>query len=103
MDLKFCNMSHDVLQTCIIKQTDGKLSTEIDGETVIMDLQLGVYSSFNPVGSHIWKELEEDTGFFPVLESLLENFQVDRETAHRELTAFLDELSEKKLIQVLMN
>ncbi|MBU0961786.1 MAG: PqqD family protein [Proteobacteria bacterium] len=100
MHLKFCDMSQELLRTCIIKQADGKLSTEIDGETVMMDLNLGVYSSFNSVASHIWKELEEGTAFFPVLESILENFNVDRETAHKELTAFLDELSEKDLIQM---
>ncbi len=100
MDLKFCNMPQELLETCTIKQADEKLSTEIDGETVMMDLKLGVYSSFNSVASHIWKELEKGTGFFPILESILENFHVDRETAQRELTAFLDELSEKDLIQV---
>ena len=100
MDLKFCDMSQELLRTCTIKQTDGKLSTEIDGETVMMDLKLGVYSSFNSVASHIWRELEQNTKFFPILESILENFNVDRETAHRELIAFLDELSAKDLILV---
>lgn len=100
MDLKFSDMSQERLETCTIKQTDENVSTEIDGETVMMDLKLGVYSSFNTVGSFIWNELQDEKGFFPVLDSILENFDVDREIAHKELTLFLDELYEKNLIEV---
>lgn len=100
MDLKFCDMSQELLKTCTIKQTDGKLSTEIDGETVIMDLKLGVYSSFNAVASLIWTEVQHEKGFFPVLDSILEHFDIDRKIAHKELVTFLDELLEKNLIEV---
>lgn len=100
MKIKFCDMSPELLETCVIKQAKGILSTTIDGEIVMMNLKSGIYSSFNSVASHIWTELEDGKGFFPILESILENFNVDRKIAYKELTVFLDEVYEKQLIEV---
>lgn len=100
MGLKLSSMPQEQLTACSIKQTDGKLSTDIDGETVLMDLQSGTYSSFNAVASHIWGELQKGNQFTPLLESILEKFDVERTVAYNELISFLDELSEKNFIEV---
>lgn len=100
MKIKFSDMPPELLKKCVIKQADGILSTCIDGEIVMMNLKLGIYSSFNSVASHIWTELKDGKGFFPILESILENFNVNRDIAHKELIVFLDEVYEKHLIEV---
>lgn len=99
-DCKFSDMPPDVLKQYHFQHAPGKLSTVIDGESVIMDLQSGTYSSFNPVGSLIWKEIQNQKDFFTILESILDRFEVDRVIAHQELTDFLDLLSAKNLITV---
>lgn len=95
---KFSDMPLESLKRYLFKHASGKLSTDIDGESVIMDLATGNYSSFNPVGSLIWNELHEGNGFSQVLESILDRFEVDEEVAQKELLEFLDLLFEKKLI-----
>lgn len=99
-DFKFSSMSPEALKEYSFQHAPGTLSTVIDGESVIMDLQSGTYSSFNPVGSMIWKEIQNKKDFFTILESILECFEVDRAIAHQELTDFLDLLSSKSLITV---
>lgn len=100
MGLKLSEIPQALRNTCNIKRADGILSTDIDSETVLMDIQSGTYSSFNPVASHIWKELQKGNQFTTLLESILENFEVEREVAYKELITFLDELSEKDFIEI---
>ncbi len=93
-------MTPELLEKCVITQAEGILSTTIDDEVVLMNLKSGIYSSFNSVASHIWNELKDGNGFFSILESILENFKVDREIACKELIEFLDEVYEKQFIEI---
>jgi hypothetical protein len=88
----------EVLEQYFFKQSPGILSTDLSGESVIMDLLSGKYSSFNAVGSIIWNELKEERRFFQILESIMANFDVERKIAQDELAEFLDLLLEKNLI-----
>lgn len=97
---RISSMSSEVLGQFVFKQTPGKLSTDLSGESVIMDLPSGTYSSFNQVGSVIWNALQEEVSFSSILETILEKFEVEKETAHKELVEFLDMLLEKNLISV---
>jgi hypothetical protein len=99
-DFKFSNLPPEELENFHFQHAPGKLSTVIDGESVVMDLQSGTYSSFNPVGSLIWNELQNKKKFLAILESILDSFEVDKAIARKELTDFLDYLSSKNFITV---
>lgn len=95
---KISSIPIDALEQLVFKQTPGKLSTDLSGESVIMDLPSGTYSSFNPVGSTIWNELENEVDFTTILDAILTKFEVEKETAQSELVEFLELLLEKNLI-----
>lgn len=43
----------------VVCRADDKISTELDGETVILDLATGTYSGLDLVGTTIWNLLEK--------------------------------------------
>jgi hypothetical protein len=56
-------------------------------------------SILNPVGEFIWKQLEgEAKTFSELLEAVLEEFEIDSETASRDITDFLEELNEHQYL-----
>lgn len=91
------------LEKCWFKRADEILSTDIGGESVIMNLQSEQYSSFNAVGSVIWNSLAEEKSFFEVLELVLERFEVERAVAQKELAEFLDVLVVKSMVTIRHN
>ncbi len=97
-DSNLKNISPERIEHYLFKHAPGKISTEIDGESVIMDVQSGTYSSLNPVGSLIWKELREENRFASILESIVDHFEVPLDVAKKELAEFLDLLIEKNLV-----
>jgi len=99
MKTKQCRaMAPEALERCFFQHAPDKLSTNLDGEVVMMDLHSGTYSSFNPVGSLIWNSLQQENQFSALLTAILDQFDVDEERATQELVVFLDMLLEKGLI-----
>lgn len=54
--------------------------------------------SLNAVSAFIWKEIEKGTDKKMILENLLREFEVDRETAAADMEEFLQTLREKDLL-----
>lgn len=97
---KLSSLPAEDLEKYSFKHESGILSTDINGESVVMNLMTGQYSSFNPVGTVIWSALTEEKCFTKVLELVLDRFEVEREIATGELIEFLDMLLEKKMITI---
>ncbi|MCX7863290.1 MAG: PqqD family peptide modification chaperone [Bacteroidales bacterium] len=72
----------------------------IDDEIVLIHPDEGKYYSFNKIGSEIWKLLAHPITLNEIKHHLLQRFQVSEEQCVQEVTAFLKQLSEKKLIDV---
>ena len=71
---------------------------KIGDEIFIFDRKLSRIHTFNKVGSLIWERLKEDTFPESIVNLIIERFEVDRETAEKDLREFIDELEKKKLI-----
>jgi hypothetical protein len=77
-----------------------KISTELDGETVILDISSGVYSGLDPVGTTIWNCLEQPISFHAIVKSVLENYNVSQEQCTSDTLEFLNSLLDNGLIVV---
>ena len=74
------------------------LSRVFDGDAVLLDLGSGSYFGLNEVGSCIWQALERGATVAELLAAVLAGFEVDEETARRDLSALLEDLSARGLI-----
>lgn len=79
---------------------DHVLSAHLAGETVLLDLDTKRYYRLNETGQVVWRGLEEDAGRDEILERLLETYEVDAETAGREVDRFLAALGDRRLVRV---
>lgn len=70
------------------------VSSELDDEMIIMDLNSGEYFSLNEYGLHVWKEIEINKrgNIAEIIEALKDKFTVTKES----------ELQIKELIESLL-
>jgi hypothetical protein len=88
------------LDTLILCRYADKLSTELDGETVILELESGTYSGLDEVGTSIWKLLEQPISFQEICREIMAEYDVETDVCRTDLIAFFHELAGSGLISV---
>ena len=76
-----------------------QISTSLDGETVILDTASGRYFSLDRVGSTLWEAMRQPRSPEALLSLMLEHYEVDPETAERDLKNLLSSLQEPGLLE----
>lgn len=76
---------------------------EIAGEALLVPIsgdlaRMQEIFVLDDVADHIWQRLDGRTPVTTIVDSLTEAFEVDRETAHRDLVAFLEALEANGLV-----
>jgi hypothetical protein len=88
------------LDNLILCRVEDKISTELAGETVILDLASGVYSGLDEVGTTIWSLLEQPKSFRDVCQGVMVEYAVEEEECRSDLLTFLKDLADNQLITV---
>ncbi|MBB4634703.1 PqqD family peptide modification chaperone [Longimicrobium terrae] len=76
-----------------------QVSTELEGEAVILHLGDGIYYGLNAVGARLWSLLEEPRAVAELRDALVADYEVDAETAERDVIELMDELMERGLVE----
>ena len=76
------------------------ISTDLEGEAVILDTAASEYYSLNEVGTRIWTLLQEPRTLEEIVDALLEEYSVDRDRCEKDARALLDEMVDMDLIDV---
>lgn len=71
---------------------------EIAGEAVILDLGTGMYFGLNQAGARIWKCLDEGCERSRIADRIVEEFDVAREDAERDVERLLRDLLDRGLV-----
>lgn len=74
------------------------MSSELDGETVMMDAGYEHYFGLQTVGTRIWQLLESNTTPAEICSVLLREFDVEEAQCEEEVMQFLSELEGKGLL-----
>ncbi len=85
----------------IITQGVGLVSSQIDGEIVMMSVDNEQYYGLDAVGSRIWELIAQPRSVSSVCETLLSEFQVDRDTCQRDVLNFVERLYAEKIIRLV--
>ena len=86
------------LETQKITISEEALSQEVNGETVILDLQSESYFGLDEVGTRIWQLLQEHGETKKVFDVMLDEFDVDADTLASDMKNLIDHLVDKGLI-----
>jgi len=74
------------------------LSTEVDGEAVLIGIETGRYYGLDAVGTAIWNRIEQPCRFDALCAGLSEEFEGDPAMIADETRAFLAQLIERELV-----
>ena len=84
----------------LISQTEELVASEIDGETVMMSIENGKYYGLDNIGSFIWEQIESPVSVSDLMDMILLDYDIDRETCERDVMAFLKKLYDDDIILV---
>jgi hypothetical protein len=71
---------------------------ELDGETVLLNLDSGVYFGLDAVGTRVWALLLEHGATAPVCVQMEREYDVNRDELERDVHRLVGELREKGLL-----
>ena len=71
-----------------------------DGDVVILNLKDSVYYGLNEVGGRIWELIQEPNEVGDIVDSLLDEYDVERERCNREVVDLITELVDKGLVEI---
>ena len=75
------------------------MSRLVGGETVILDLESGMYFGLDGVGKRIWDSLSDGNTLAETAAVIAAEYDVDESRAESDLLAFTNELLERGLIR----
>ena len=85
--------------TVIRLRSDDLFWRELQGEIVALDAAGSRYVSANASAATLWKRLVEGATEADLVDSLCERFRVSRDVAEADVTAFLEQLSSRGLLE----
>lgn len=86
-------------ESTIVASRD-QISSDVAGETVILDLKGGVYFGLDPIGSRIWSMVQLPVTVAEICDTLTKEYDVDAAQCERDVIALLEELAERALVTV---
>lgn len=84
----------------VVASTSDQVSTEVKGETVLLQLKNGKYYSLNRVGSVVWARLNEPTAVADVVDAVVKQFDVERAQCERDVMQLLGLLEDAGFVEV---
>ena len=77
---------------------DTVIARELDGETVVLNLESGVYFGLDRVATDIWNALRTDGRVEAAYRAVLEAYDVPSATLEQDLLRFVNQLVSKGLL-----
>lgn len=81
-----------------VQVPDGVMFHDIDGESVLLNLNTGLYFGLDDVGTRMWVLLTEAPSIQNAFDTLEAEYDVERTQLRVDLSALLAELTEKNLL-----
>ena len=88
-------------QDSTVVATSNQLSTFLDGEAIVLELESGAYFGLAQVGARIWELLQEPTTCARITATLNEEYEVGHDVLAADVAAFVGELHGNHLVEVL--
>lgn len=84
----------------IVVQSEHLLTSELDGETVMMSLERAAYYGLDATAQRIWNLIAQPCRVSDICAQLVAEYAVEPEVCQREVIAFLAELNKEGLVRI---
>lgn len=82
----------------ILSRKSGMMAADMNGETVMMDIETGMYYNLGAVGGRIWELLETPMTSAQLVEHLVAEFDVSPQQCAKDMQPFLEKMLRKGLL-----
>ena len=90
-----------ITRMSIISVSPDQVSSQLGDESVILNVKTGTYFGLNEVGSRIWSLIQEPTSLDKVIQTLLDEYEVDPGQCESDVLDLIKELINAALIEVI--
>ena len=94
-------IADQLTQETIIRRSDALLSTNLEDDVVMMDVEQGAYYGLEAVAARIWALTEQPLSVGSLCDRLVTEYQISPEQCQQEVLAFLGELLNQHLVQIV--
>ena len=84
----------------VATRDESLMFSDLDGETVMMSTESGKYYGLDDIGSRIWELIEQPHSVGDLCDTLITEFEVDRDTCQQHVLDFLEELKDEGIVTV---
>jgi len=82
------------------KRRERVLAEQVDGETVLLDLDSGMYFALNDVGARIWELCDGSRTVTDIVATISEEYEAPEEIINADVNELLGTLSAEQLLAV---
>lgn len=83
----------------VVRAVDSQVSSRLGDEVAILELDQGVYFGLNDTGRFLWNLMQTPVRVNEMHAALVEEYEVDADTAEKDLLRVLGELVDAGLIE----
>ena len=83
-----------------VELTRDQVSSDLQGERVILNFRSGMYYGLDAVGSRVWQLLEAPRTVREIRDALLEEYEVEADRCEHDLLELLGQMAAQGLIEV---
>ncbi len=88
----------DITMESTVTVIQEQMSCGLDDEAVILSIEKGMYYTLNPLGSRIWTLIQKPVKVGSIRDTLLKEYEIDKETCEADLLSLLNDLKKEGLI-----
>lgn len=92
-------MSESILESRFLISGNA-LCTEVDGESVILDMDKGCYFGLDEIGTHIWTLLGEGHCLREIISLLCQSYDIEEDKCQEDVVAISTELVREGLLML---
>jgi Coenzyme PQQ synthesis protein D (PqqD) len=94
------DIGHAISQQTVVVASSDQVSSDLAGESVILNLKTGTYYGLNAVGSSIWLLIQEPKTFQAICEAILQEYDVEPQTCEQDVRTLLTDLLNAQLVEI---
>ena len=98
--MDFAALKRPVIKGPKIVASTEQISSDLNGEAVLLNLKNGVYYGLNEVGAEVWSLLQQPKTIPQIRDALLEMYDVEPRECEAALLALLQKLADAQLIEL---
>ncbi|MGL4992152.1 MAG: lasso peptide biosynthesis PqqD family chaperone [Sarcina sp.] len=83
----------------IFKRNENIDVSELDGQKVMMNIELGKYLMLNEVGSAIWDCIDGQNSIEKIVDTLMGEYDIQKDECTKSVVDYMERLKELELIE----